>query len=102
MESGTTAEAAPWRARAAMRMPIWEVSAQITEPIARSANDSRRTRRLPYMSPARPRTGVRTAPERREAVTIQDTAAGEECVRRGRSGRRGITTVCMTAMRMPP
>ncbi|GGZ96590.1 hypothetical protein GCM10010389_39830 [Streptomyces echinoruber] len=34
-------------------------------------------------------------------MTVQDTAPGDAPVSRGRSGSRGTTTVCMTAMRMP-
>ncbi|GGR45881.1 hypothetical protein GCM10010251_73730 [Streptomyces aurantiogriseus] len=44
---------------------------------------------------------MRTAPDSRDAVTVQETAPGEAPVRRGRSGSRGMTTVCMTAMRVP-
>ncbi|CAM5709823.1 hypothetical protein SCANM63S_07143 [Streptomyces canarius] len=102
MDSGTTEAAAPWRARAAMSTPMSEESAHITEPTVIRASAAVSTRRLPYMSPARPRTGVRTAPESRVAVTVQETAAADAPVSRGRSGRSGTTTVCMTAMRMPP
>ncbi len=35
-------------------------------------------------------------------MTIQETAPAEEWVSRGSDGSSGTTTVCMTAMRMPP
>ncbi|TCR16434.1 hypothetical protein EV578_114185 [Streptomyces sp. BK205] len=101
IDSGTTEAAAPWRARAAMSTVMSDDSAHITEPTVIRTRDAVSTLRLPYMSPARPRTGVRTAPDSRVAVTIQETAAAEEWVSRGRSGSRGTTTVCMTAMSVP-
>lgn len=101
IDSGTTAAAAPWRARAAMSTVMSDDRAHSTEPSVMRTRAPVSTLRLPYMSPARPSTGVRTAPARRVAVTIQETAPGEECVSRGRSGSRGTTTVCMTAMSVP-
>ena len=36
------------------------------------------------------------------AVTIQETAPAEDCRQPGQVGQQGTTTVCMTAMSMPP
>ncbi len=102
IDRGTTAAAAPWSARAAISTRMSEVSAHSTDPAVISERARSSTRFLPYMSPARPSTGVSTAPARSVAVTVHDTAAAEDPVSRGRSGSSGTTAVCITAIRMPP
>lgn len=57
IDRGTTETAAPCSARAVMSSAMSAVSAQTTEPAVIRTRDNSSTRRLPYMSPARPRTG---------------------------------------------
>ena len=73
MPSGTTATAAPWSARPAISTGSRELMAQSSEPTTIDPSASSSTRRLPYMSPARPSNGVNTAPVSRVTVTSQLT-----------------------------
>lgn len=101
MPSGTTAIAAPCRARPVISTPMCELTAQSTEPTTSTASEATSTRRLPYMSPTRPRTGVKTAPVRSVTVTSQLAAAGVAPVSSGMCGSSGTTIVCMTATTTP-
>lgn len=78
-----------------------ELTAQSTEPTTSTASEATSTRRLPYMSPTRPRTGVKTAPVRSVTVTSQLAAAGVAPVSSGMCGSSGTTIVCMTATTTP-
>ncbi len=101
MPSGTTAIAAPCRARPVISTPMWELIAHRTEPTTSTPSEATSTRRLPYMSPTRPRTGVKTAPVRRVTVTSQLAAVGVAPVSSGMCGSSGTTIVCMTATTTP-
>ena len=101
MPSGTTAMAAPWRARPAISTPMWELTAHSTEPTTRTPSEATSTRRLPYMSPTRPSTGVNTAPVSRVTVTSQLAAAGVAPVSCGMCGSSGTTMVRMIATTTP-
>lgn len=101
MPSGTTASAAPCRARPAMSTPICELTAHSTEPSTRTPREASSTRRLPYMSPTLPRTGVQIAPVSRVTVTSQLAVAGVAPVSWGMCGSSGTTRVCMTATTTP-
>jgi len=58
-------------------------------------------RRLPYMSPSRPATGVATAADSRVAVITQDAFEAVVFSRLGSVPISGTTRVCMSAATMP-
>ena len=65
IDSGMIAPAAPCRARAMMRMPRVGASAASSVPTRRIDRTTIIIRRLPSMSPSRPKIGVSTAAESR-------------------------------------
>ncbi|MGY3682506.1 hypothetical protein ACVWXU_006129 [Streptomyces sp. TE33382] len=101
MPRGTTASAAPWRARPVISTPMCELTAHSTEPRTSTPSEATSTRRLPYMSPTRPSTGVNTAPVSSVTVTSQLAAAGVAPVSSGMCGSSGTTMVCMIATTTP-
>ncbi|GAA3156861.1 hypothetical protein GCM10020001_096100 [Nonomuraea salmonea] len=59
------------------------------------------TRRLPYMSPSRPITGVAAALASSVAVTAQAASAADAPSSVGSSGTSGITSVCISDTAIP-
>jgi hypothetical protein len=102
MPSGITAPDRPCRARPATIGHSELVSAHITEPMIISTAQARRTRRLPYISPSRPKTGMPTAAASSVEVTAQDAFASLVCSSDGNSGRIGTSRVCISETTMPP
>jgi hypothetical protein len=101
MPSGMTPIAQPWRARPATIGARELLSALTTEPPTSRPRLSSRMRRLPYMSPSRPSTGVLTAPASSVAVIAQEVLPALACSRAGNSGISGTMRVCMSATTMP-
>ncbi len=99
--SGTTATAAPWNARPTISTVRSLLLAQRNDPITIEDKAISRTRRLPYMSPARPSRGVNTAPVSNVTVISQLTSAAELLVIRGNSGSSGTTMVWLIETRTP-
>ncbi|GAA1667900.1 hypothetical protein GCM10009745_07830 [Kribbella yunnanensis] len=67
--------------------------AQNSDPTTIELNATNNTRRLPYMSPARPSSGVNTAPVSSVTVNNQLTSAADLPVIPGNSGNSGTTIV---------
>jgi hypothetical protein len=102
MDSGMIAPAAPCSARATISTPRFGASAASTVPASSRLRTTIRMRRLPTMSPRRPRIGVSTAADSRYALRIQDASP----VVTPRSvpivDNAGATSDCSTANDNPP
>lgn len=101
MPSGTTPMPRPWRPRPAIIGITEEDRAQTTEPRTSGTRETSSIRRLPYMSPSRPATGVETAAARRVAVMTQEALDAEVSKRVGSCAISGTTSVCVRAATMP-
>ena len=75
--------------------------ADTTHPINSVNRLTSTIRRLPYMSPSRPSTGLATAPVRNAAVATHDTLLTDVCSSSGRTGRSGNETVCVIETSAP-
>ena len=76
--------------------------AATTVPMVRVVSTAMRTRRLPTMSPRRPRIGVRTDADSRYAVMTQLVSAVEVPSSRLMVGSAGTTIDWSTAKARPP
>ena len=76
-------------------------SAAMSEPTVMTAKDTSSILRLPYMSAMRETIGVATAPVSRVAVTSQEASSADTSRIAGRSGSRGMTSVCCSETSMP-
>jgi len=101
MPSGTTATAAPWNARPTISTVRFALIAQSNEPMTIEDSAISSTRRLPYMSPARPSSGVNTAPVSSVTVISQLTSDAGLWVIPGSSGRSGTTMVWLIETSTP-
>ena len=72
-----------------------------TEPATSRARLTRSMRRLPYMSPSRPTTGVATAPASSVAVIAQMVSDALAFRSVGSWGISGITRVCISETTIP-
>ncbi len=102
MPSGITAIDTPWNVRPTIIGTSVSLSAPITDPAISSTRLSSSIRRLPYMSPSRPTTGLATAPASRVAVIAQVASDGEEFSSLGSSGTIGMISVCISETVIPP
>lgn len=101
MPSGMTPAASPCRARPTIIGPTVSLSAASTEPTTSTPRLTSSMRRLPYMSPRRPMTGVATPPLSRVAVTTQAVRSAVESSRVGSCGTSGTMSVCMSETTIP-
>lgn len=101
MPSGTTPMPRPWRARPPIIGTTDEDRAQTTEPRTSGTSETSSMRRLPYMSPSRPATGVATAAASRVAVITQEAFDAEVSNSFGSSAISGTTRVWVSAATMP-
>ncbi len=101
MPSGTMPIPIPWRHRPTIMGTTVDDRAHTTEPAISGTAHTSSMRRLPTMSPRRPKTGTQTAPTTSVAVITQ--AAFDALVSRifGSSAISGVTSVCMIAAVMP-
>ncbi len=92
--SGKIAVAEPWSARATISRVSEVVLAASTEPATITTSTAIRVRFLPYWSPTRPSSGVKTAADSRVAVVTQLTPAELAWRSEPSSARIGMTWVC--------
>jgi hypothetical protein len=94
--------ARPWSARPTSSNARDWASAPTSDPVASSVRLTSSMRRLPYMSPSRPTTGLATAPASRVTVATHEVALAEEPSRSGSTGSRGSTSVWVSDTAKPP
>lgn len=95
--SGKIAVAEPWSTRPTISRVSEVVVAAITEPTTITASTASSVRFLPYWSPTRPSSGVKTAAESSAAVVTQLTPAAPVCSCFCSRARIGTTWVCAMA-----
>ncbi len=100
--SGMTPAARPCSARPVTIGSSVSLSAATVDPATSSTRLISSIRRLPYMSPSRPTTGVATAPASSVAVIAQVASALEVPSSEGSFGISGMTRVCISETTMPP
>jgi hypothetical protein len=102
MPNGITPAAAPCSTRPMIIGSRLDDRAATNEPATSRTRLNSSIRRLPYMSPRRPTTGVATALASSVAVITQVVSAGSAWRSSGSWGTSGITRVCMSETTMPP
>lgn len=97
IERGRTAPAAPCRILPTTITPRLVARPATIVPTRRRLITTISMRRLPHMSPMRPKIGVSTEADSRYAVMIQLTSAVEACRSCPMVARAGATSDCSTA-----
>ena len=95
--SGKMPPPAPCSTRPATTSSSVSPSAATTEPAANTVSEITSSRRLPNMSPRRPKMGVQTAAESRYAVSVHATPLASVWSWTASSPRAGISVVCARA-----